>query len=222
MKKRWCIICVIGILCVLGVVAKHEYDLVEIKGQLQEYLNTYFSDQQLIDISNSQEEEFNKFIFTQAVYNGMVYKPTVRDGRQYLSQREIEENIRAICGNNSFVIRVKYEYLPAVQEGENYVLNSYTPHHKYSYVVHNVERLESNYYCAKVSYIDTKNGITSYLCDGSKVNMEDMFGQNTMYSVDEKINIVGEEIKNNPNKYTVVEFIFKFYDGSIFYLGLNT
>ena len=58
MKKRWCIICAIGILCVLGVVAKHEYDLVEIKGQLQEYLNTYFSDQQLIGISNSQEEEF--------------------------------------------------------------------------------------------------------------------------------------------------------------------
>ena len=164
MKKRWYLIIVIGLLCVFGIVAKYEYDLVKIKGHLQEYLNTYFSDQQLIDINNLEEEDFNKFIFTQAVYNGMVHKPTIRDGRQYLSQREIEENIRAICGNNSFAIRVKYEYLPAVREGENYVLNSYMPLHKYSYVIHNVERLDSNYYCAKISYIDTKDRITSYLC----------------------------------------------------------
>ena len=152
----------------------------------------------------------------------MVHKPTIRDGRQYLSQREIEENIRAICGNNPFAIRVKYEYLPAVREGENYVLNSYMPLHKYSYVVHNVERLDSNYYCAKISYIDTKDGISTYLYDGSKANMEDMFDQNTVYTIDEKINIVSDEIKKNQNKYTVVEFIFRYYDDSIFYLGLNT
>jgi len=222
MKKRWYLIIVIGLLCVLGIVAKHEYDLVKIKGHLQEYLNTYFSDQQLIDINNLEEEDFNKFIFTQAVYNGMVHKPTIRDGRQYLSQREIEENIRAICGNNSFVIRVKYEYLPAVREGENYVLNSYMPLHKYSYVVHNVKRLDSNYYCAKISYIDTKDGISTYLYDGSKANMEDLFDQNTVYTIDEKINIVSDEIKKSQNKYTVVEFIFRYYDDSIFYLGLNT
>lgn len=219
--KPWCLITVIGLLCVFGIVAKYEYDLVKIKGHLQEYLNTYFSDQQLIDINNS-EEDFNKFIFTQAVYNGMVHKPTVRNGHQCLSFREIEENIRAICGNNSLLIRVKYEYLPAVQEGENYILNSYMPLHKYSYVIHNVERLDSNYYCAKISYIDTKDGITSYLYDGSEANMEDLFGQNTVYTIDEKINIVSDEIKKNQNKYTVVEFIFRYYDDSIFYVGLNT
>lgn len=222
MKKRWYIICVIGILCVFGIVAVHRYNLSKISLQLQEYLNTYFSDQKIINVNDLEEGEFNNFIFTQAVYNGMIHKPTVKDEKQYLSQREIEENIRAICGNNSFAIRVKYEYLPAVQEGENYVLNSYIPQHKYRYVVHGVERLDSDYYCAKISYIDTKDRITSYLCDGNKANMEDMFGQNTMYNIDKKINIVSEEIKNNPNKYFVVEFLFRYYDGSIFYVGLNT
>jgi len=219
--KRICITFII-ILFIFGLTScKNENEL---ETRVESYLNEVFNDQKILDIFNASEQEISEFVFHLAVYKGIVHKRPMQIG-EGLTLQQIEENIHEITGDNTLMMKINYNYIPADYDEKNKIFVPFiygAPSYGFRYVIHDIKHSSDYFYEVVVSYIDTNAFISSFDPDGNRINYDytETFDSSGADNRNKAINDLKADILKNPEKYERVNILLAITDEHIYFRGV--
>jgi hypothetical protein len=185
-----------------------------------------FYDQKILDIFNASEQEISEFVFHLALYRGIIHERPTKIG-EGLTLQQIEENIHEITGDNTLMMKINYNYIPADYDEKNEIFVPWlygAPSYAFRYVIHEIKHSSDYFYEVVVSYIDTNAFISSFDPDGNRIipDYAETFDASggSAESKNKAVNELRAEILHNPEKYEKVNILLAITDEHIYFRGI--